>query len=109
MDHKPGCLEVCCFLCHAAKTGFLHEQFPHPGDDGELRAHDETVGLWVPQLARDKRGREAKHVMQYRPADGNTGLKYHVWRYHRQEYAKVRPPPHSVNGQWTCESDLAKC
>jgi hypothetical protein len=77
------------FSLPRCENRFPARAFPHPGDDGELRAHDETMGLWVPQLARDWRGREAKHVVQYKPADGTTGFKYHVWRYHMQENSKV--------------------
>lgn len=87
--YRQGDLRVDCFMCHAAKSGQLHYQFPETHDHN-TRIAEECAGFWAPAVARTRDNTEAKHSVLYRSRNGNTSLKKHVTQYHPQEFQQVR-------------------
>eukprot|EP00873_Tetraselmis_striata_P008533 jgi/Tetstr1/428797/TSEL_018784.t1 len=83
--YKAGDMHVECFLCHAAKQGRLHSQFPAAPDE-ETQAHDDEVSFWAPPIPRTKDGTHAKHTIFYQSKNGNNSLRKHLRVYHSEEF-----------------------
>eukprot|EP00873_Tetraselmis_striata_P037404 jgi/Tetstr1/457668/TSEL_044215.t1 len=86
--YKAGDLHVECFLCHAAKQGRLHSQFPAAPNE-ETQAHDDEVSFWAPPIPRTKDGTHAKHTIFYQSKNGNNSLRKHLRVYHSEEFKQV--------------------
>eukprot|EP00873_Tetraselmis_striata_P029455 jgi/Tetstr1/449719/TSEL_036787.t2 len=86
--YKAGDLHVECFLCHAAKQGRLHSQFPAAPDE-ETQAHDDEVSFWAPPIPRTKDDTHAKHTIFYQSKNGNNSLRKHLRVYHSEEFKQV--------------------
>eukprot|EP00873_Tetraselmis_striata_P006198 jgi/Tetstr1/426462/TSEL_016763.t1 len=79
---------LCCWLCHLADTGGLHGSLPHEGPHA-LTDHERDVKTWADEahLGGSSSARTARrgkgYVFNYSAGKGNSTLKDHIARYHR--------------------------
>jgi hypothetical protein len=92
LDQRRKATEVVCWVCHLAEANELHPCLPSEGEYAVTEQEKQVEDWAIPELTvcGNDVTRRKKHTsrFKYTAAHGNSSLKDHINRYHKQLHSQ---------------------